>query len=1241
MLIPCGPSDGDPAAVPAAAIAAAGAAREAGLAAFPASEGDEWLGPPEERGGSGSGGGQWQEPPPRQEHHPHQGGLLANPLLVAHSQSHPAAALQARQCRHRHATDQAPGAGVELELAEGGGATRPLPPGSGSTGTDSAPSGSQGPDELPVQRRVGHGGAQRHSRLVAQHRVAASPPAGSGSGGSAASGGGGGGRVEATPGAGGTPAPAGHQQALHQPQTASRKGAPSEVELEAEAEPAGRGGVGDDDDVVLVGCTPAAAPDPGGTGPQLPLSQPSRTARQKSILQFIPPIRNPHSPSGSGPGQGAATGKSGKAGAAAAAAAAALPMPGPPRQRSGSLFSFGRGGSLLAAAAGSGSGQLMDRSAGAGAERHWDYDARASADAAKACGLEAGATSAGGFNCREATTGGGGSDGGGDGDAAHADSRSDEPPDAATVAGRGPLRLFRRGRAGPAPGRRACRDSAASEMEVVPATPLSAAGTNDAAAHLHDAGQAPSVAHGGVWQPAAGTALDWPPARLAADGGGCAGDAGSADSAARHPAAVLCAGRVLPPHTPPLAAARRRLTLYTWAIPRGGPPALHSTLPLETAQPASMGKAAAAPPPPQTRTPLAASASRGDDADGGLGQALRLLMAADGSPALLLTGGLEAPGLAGNALGGTPGSGGAGQAGRPPDTAATAAPAPPRTLASGRRTIGSGATAVTTTAAAAAGSANAGSVQLLSFRGGAWALARTLGPPPEAPGGPAGQAPAMRCLACTPCGLLPPRRHLQQAAPRGTDGDDSAAARERTGGGAAAGAEEEGYPWCWQVAAAGEAGHGAVWHLGPDLDRVLQASPLPQARYRQLALNDVSELVVLPHRPRLLLGASSDGCVVLWDVGRLRASATPSAAPAGVCAAAASAVVGRAVEDGCGNSGTAPSPPPCLLTVARPAECLLRCLQPVAAGRPGRLGGGPGANGAPDAGATARDETGGGDDSGAEETLPGLGDGAGRFAALTRDEPVAFLARAFPCGYGVEAAGRGPVDADGGADGSGKGRVVPVLMRQGGVDLGQGMPVQEVVAVEGFQGAELDYSRLAGKWKLVYTTASDVLPILEAEFRLSAGPFSGFGLPKPLVVGDIYQRFTSPEEGVVENIINFDTPLTSVTFTVGARYDVRSGKRIALVFEDARLGELRISEAAETLLAPALLPRGSLQHMLLLAIREFQLRFQFRTAAQLASQAATGRDNIAAGYLLTYLDEDMLIGRAIGLGGTFVFVREE
>ena len=58
--------------------------------------------------------------------------------------------------------------------------------------------------------------------------------------------------------------------------------------------------------------------------------------------------------------------------------------------------------------------------------------------------------------------------------------------------------------------------------------------------------------------------------------------------------------------------------------------------------------------------------------------------------------------------------------------------------------------------------------------------------------------------------------------------------------------------------------------------------------------------------------------------------------------------------------------------------------------------------------------------------------------------------------------------------------------------------------------------------------------------------------------------------------------------TVKADYSVRSPSRIALTFREAGLGNIRISPQIEALLAPAALPRGWLNHRLLLAIREVQ-----------------------------------------------------
>lgn len=57
-----------------------------------------------------------------------------------------------------------------------------------------------------------------------------------------------------------------------------------------------------------------------------------------------------------------------------------------------------------------------------------------------------------------------------------------------------------------------------------------------------------------------------------------------------------------------------------------------------------------------------------------------------------------------------------------------------------------------------------------------------------------------------------------------------------------------------------------------------------------------------------------------------------------------------------------------------------------------------------------------------------------------------------------------------------------------------------------------------GLWKLVYTTAVDVTPILGLERRF---PGPDFLSPR---VGDIYQRFSSPADGSVQNIIQLSVP---------------------------------------------------------------------------------------------------------------------
>lgn len=54
---------------------------------------------------------------------------------------------------------------------------------------------------------------------------------------------------------------------------------------------------------------------------------------------------------------------------------------------------------------------------------------------------------------------------------------------------------------------------------------------------------------------------------------------------------------------------------------------------------------------------------------------------------------------------------------------------------------------------------------------------------------------------------------------------------------------------------------------------------------------------------------------------------------------------------------------------------------------------------------------------------------------------------------------------------------------------------------------------------------------------------------------------------------------------------------------------------------------------------QLKLGVPFRSAGQIAQGITQGRLPSAGGYILSYLDEDMLIGRPVSLGGTFIFTR--
>ncbi|KAG2496123.1 hypothetical protein HYH03_005726 [Edaphochlamys debaryana] len=539
---------------------------------------------------------------------------------------------------------------------------------------------------------------------------------------------------------------------------------------------------------------------------------------------------------------------------------------------------------------------------------------------------------------------------------------------------------------------------------------------------------------------------------------------------------------------PPAAQRRRGLTLCTWALPRDGrqPPFLHSTLRLSAAAATSGDGSLSPSPAPGAR--LSPAFSRGgaagpSSAAGGggcLGQALRLLVhPTDREPVLLLASSLldlALPGEgAGNGTSASPNAttGGAfaapprpasvaeaGLSGRCSDAGAGGAGGfllhggiPPKT----RESVSPPATAATAaaTAVATAGGGGAG-VRLLRFRDGAWELAGTLAPPEGPPGA---SPPALSCLSCVPCPVLSPRRRREGAA-AGLSNDADGGGRGSGGaaGGAAAG-------WCWQVAAAGDAGHGCVWRLRPDLSGATHSAvALPQARYKTRSLNNVVELAALPYNPRLLLGASSDGCVVLWDVGTARAPhpAAGAGAGAGVAAAASAAGWGKnglgAGWPAADEAAAALAAPPAvaLLTVAAPPGCVLRGIQPLATAPP------------PDgSGPVGLYDSDGEEEDCAAEAGPGLGLGPGAvagphqraaFEAVTRGHPVAFLARledrrraaAMPhVGFRGFSNGDG---GSGGGDGKGGDRavgvVVPAILRSEGlVVVGQPIGVEGVASL--------------------------------------------------------------------------------------------------------------------------------------------------------------------------------------------------
>lgn len=178
-------------------------------------------------------------------------------------------------------------------------------------------------------------------------------------------------------------------------------------------------------------------------------------------------------------------------------------------------------------------------------------------------------------------------------------------------------------------------------------------------------------------------------------------------------------------------------------------------------------------------------------------------------------------------------------------------------------------------------------------------------------------------------------------------------------------------------------------------------------------------------------------------------------------------------------------------------------------------------------------------------------------------------------------------------------------------------------------------NQLAGTWKLVYTSNSELMPIL------ALGKL-------PLVeVGDITQTIDAGS-GKVENVVQLSVPFSKTSVGSTANFDVRSPKLLEIEFTDGRISTPELSSDFELpdsvevagqqvelgALKALLKPLDSPVRSLIEQAGTFlagQQDFEFKTNAFGGKEGK----NKATWLLNTYLDEDLRIARGDG-GSLFV-----
>ncbi|KAL0291275.1 UNVERIFIED_CONTAM: putative plastid-lipid-associated protein 10, chloroplastic, partial [Sesamum calycinum] len=145
---------------------------------------------------------------------------------------------------------------------------------------------------------------------------------------------------------------------------------------------------------------------------------------------------------------------------------------------------------------------------------------------------------------------------------------------------------------------------------------------------------------------------------------------------------------------------------------------------------------------------------------------------------------------------------------------------------------------------------------------------------------------------------------------------------------------------------------------------------------------------------------------------------------------------------------------------------------------------------------------------------------------------------------------------------------------------------EALVTVESFDaGKPIDLGLLDGTWRLQYTSASDVLILLQSAATL---PF--------FEIDQIFQKFECGDQsrqGVVHNVVRWSIPRLleeqeGATLLVSAKFSVVSIRNIYLEFEEIAIQNINISEELQALLAPAILPRSFLSLQILQFIKSFK-----------------------------------------------------